>query len=314
MLDTSKFKLYSVGRVAENKKMSEDTVEVMPVETISFLDGEIKSNPTTTETKGTDAQGNAYQTSSESDNTVPCKWLPLGDNRVTAPDWRRGERVLIYQYGDEDLYYCVSMGWDRHLRKLETVVYAWSATTDESDTSINKDNSYAFEVSTHGKHITLTTTDKNGEPFKYTFQFNTGDGVVTLTDDAGNFIELDSAATKITFQNVDGTMLTLDKETIIGFCKDSMSYTATNNINFECTTFNVKSSETNIVASSSTNLTTPVTNISGAVNMGGGGGGSCHVTGPIVSSDNISAASMDVAGTIRCGKLISREPISAPNV
>ena len=314
MLDSSKFKLYSVGRVAENKKMSEDTVEVTPVETIAFLDGEIKSNPTKQESKGTDAQGNEYQTSTTSDNTIPCKWLPLGDNRVTPPDWRRGERVLIYQYNNEDQYYCVSMGWDRHLRKLETAVYAWSATTDEKDTTINKDNSYAFEVSTHAKHITLTTTNKNGEPFKYTFQINTGDGVVTLTDDAGNYFELDSSATKITLENIDGTSLTLDKEQIIGICKDSMSFTATNSISFDCKTFNIKSTTTNIKASDSTNVTSPVTNFSGAVNMGGGGGGSCNVTGPIVSSDNISAASMNVSGTISCGKLVSRDPISAPNV
>ena len=312
--DISKFKLVSWGRVAENKEMSTDIVEVYLMETTSFLEGEVKSNPTKTETKGVDSSGQSYESSATSDNTIPAKWLPWGTNRKTPPDVRRGERVLIFQYENTDQYWWVTTGLDDNLRKKETVIYTWSAHEDENDDTTTTDNSYSFEVSTHGKHLTLTTTNKLGEPFRYVFQINTGEGVVTLTDDAGNYFELDSSTTKITLKNKDGTSLTLDKEKIIGICKDSMSFTATNNIDFKCTTFNVESKTTNIKASSSTNVTSPITNFSGAVNMGGGGGGSCNVTGPIISSDNISAASMNVAGTISCGKLVSRDPISAPNV
>lgn len=312
--DISKFKLVSWGRVAENKEMSTDIVEVYLLESTSFLEGEVKSNPTVTETKGTHSSGQAYESSVTSDNTIPARWLPWGTNRKSAPDVRRGERVLIFQYEDTDQYWWITTGLDDNLRKKETVIYTWSAHEDESDTLITTDNSYSFEVSAHSKHLTLTTTNKLGEPFRYVFQINTGDGVVTLTDDAGNYFELDSSATKITLENKDGTIFTLDKEKIIGICRDSMSFTATNNIEFKCTTFAIDSKTTNIKASSSTNVTSPTTNISGAVNMGGGGGGRCNVTGPIISSDKISAASMEVAGTITCGKLVSRDPISAPNV
>ena len=314
-MDTSLLRLYSFGRIAENKMMSSNIVEVFCIEAMSFVDGEVKSNPAVSETKGTDAQGKAYTGSVTSDNTIPCRWLPLGSNRVTPPDWRRGERVIVLQYGDNDEYYVIDTGWDAYLRKLETVLYTWSAHTDEADTVQTKDNCYALEISTHTKQITLSTTNKNGEPFRYTLQFNTGEGVFTIIDDAGNFIELDSSMTKITLENKDGTRLVLDKENIFAQCNDSMTFEAKNDINFKSTTFNVDASDTiNLKASNSTNIATPTTNISGAVNMGGGGGGSCTVMGPITSSDSIACQSMAVEGTISCGKLISRDPISAPNV
>lgn len=234
-MDASQFRVVSIGIVAENKQLSEKTIEAVPIEFVSFIDGEIKYDPQLTTVEGVDALGKQYNVQFATDNTLTAHWLALGNtNRRTAPDVRRGERVLLWQAADADKFYWTSMGMDDHLRKLETVIYTFSATKDESIDSTDPANCYFVEVSTHNKTITLHTSDKNGEPYKYTFQFNTKDGVVTLTDDVGNYVEFDSSQTKITLKNRDGSYLTLDKKDIIAFAPKNLEMEAGSMIKFKC--------------------------------------------------------------------------------
>lgn len=212
---TSKFRPYSIGIVAENKPMSTKIAKVVPIEVIPFIDGELKSDPQALEVAGVDAAGQQYTVRVMMDNVIDAEWLSLGSNRVTAPDVRRGEQVLIYQYADSDKFYWQPTGKTDWLRKLETVIFAISATRDEADTELRVDNTYSVEMSSHGKHVTLRTSKADGEPFAYTFQFNAKEGVVTLTDDAGNFFELDSGEMRLTLENRRGTKVVLDKDNIL---------------------------------------------------------------------------------------------------
>ena len=225
----SQFRVVSMGLVAENKKLSSKDILVTPIEDLSFLDGEILSNPEDTEVSFVDANEKTFNDKIKTDNTLTATWLALcSTNRRTAPDVRRGERVLIWQAADSDKYYWTSCGQDDHLRKLETVIYTFSDTTDESKDSTALDCCYYLEVSTHNKQVTFHTASANGEPFEYTFQFNTAEGVVTLADDVGNFIEFDSAETKITAKNRMGTFFSLDKKNIIGHAEDKILLDAPN--------------------------------------------------------------------------------------
>lgn len=229
-MSLSQLAIYSIGYVAENKLLSSTKILVTPIESLPLLDGEIKSNVVDLEASGTDASGQSYMVKVSTDNAVEAEWLSLSGNRVTPPDVRRGERVLVWRYGELDKYRWSELGSDLHLRKLETVIWTFSGTTDEEKAGNDPKNSYYVEISTHNKTITLHTSSENGEPFEYTFQFNTGEGVVTLSDDVGNYVEFDSAETRIRMENAAGTWFELNKRNIGAYAPDSIMAKAINDI------------------------------------------------------------------------------------
>lgn len=215
-LTISKFRFYSSGLVAENKKLTSNEIEVTPVEDFTSLDGEITSNIVDYKSTGVDANGRTYTSNVKTKITIKAQWLPMGNsNRITSPDVRRGELVMIYQFGDSDKYYWTTLKQDNNLRKLETVIYAFSGTTNESET-LNADNSYYLEISTHTKLVTFHTSKSNGEPYSYTVQINTGSGNILVTDDIGNIIELNSKEDRVYMKNSSGSTIDITKDKIFG--------------------------------------------------------------------------------------------------
>lgn len=214
-MDLSQLHIHSIGYVAENKELGSKVVQVLLIEALDFVDGEIKTNPVEVETQGVSATGKVYQVSVTTDNTVSATWLPLGDgNRASAPDVRRGEKLTIWRVGETDKYYWTCNGDDARLRKLETVIYTFSDTQDEAKDGDDPRYAYYFEVSTHKGLITLHTCRENGEPFEYTIQLNTKEGVFVISDDIGNYVQLDSSERNIRFENTDGSWFELDKKNI----------------------------------------------------------------------------------------------------
>lgn len=213
MKNVSKFHVYSLGIVAENKKLNTDIIKVTPIELTPFLNGELDSRPIKKTQMGVDKDGVPYMVSVEMDSAITAQWLREGkSNRRSSPDVRRGERVLIFRFADTDKFFWESMGWDDHLRKGETVTYSWSGTLEEDIDSTSPENAYTLELSTHKKLITFKTSKANGEPFSYTVQLNTGIGYFCITDDVGNFVELDSEESLIRLKNLDETEILIEKE------------------------------------------------------------------------------------------------------
>lgn len=230
-INPSLYHRYSIGIVAENAEMSSKEILVTPIEHLSFLDGEIRSNPTQQTAQGVDASGRNYTVSVIHDNAIVATWFdPSGSNRITAPNVRRGERVQIYRYGDADKFYWTAMGMDNSLRKLETVAHAYSGTTDNSDNTQTPENSYYTEVSTHKKTITISTSKKNGEVASYTVQIDAGNGVVHIQDDQGQVFELDTSNHRIMMTNADQSQVRIEKQNISITCKDTLAINATKQI------------------------------------------------------------------------------------
>lgn len=216
--DLSKLKIYSIGIVAENKEVGQDTCFIMPIEITPFVDGELTDEVVTVTEEGKDKNNEQYTVTVDTSAAVEAVWLRIyHTNRRTSPDVRKGERVLLYRYADSQDLYWDSMGMDDHLRKLETVAWTWSATEEEYQAvnSTEKDYRYSLELSTHKKLITLKTTKANEEPFAYTIQLDTGNGNFVITDDVGNYIQIDSMETIMTFINKEKTMVELNKQDIL---------------------------------------------------------------------------------------------------
>lgn len=244
-VNASKFFMRSVGRAAINLKMGSHLLEVVPLEEVGYIDGELNDERETIEVGGTDAEGNSFNVKMETSNAIEAQWLPLATNRITPPNIRRGERVLLWQYGDTDKYYWTPTGLDEDVRRLETVVFRISNTIDEADKTITPDNSYWYEMSTHRKHVTLSTSKSNGEAFKYTIQVDTENSRVTICDDIDNFIELSSAEKKITVCNSDDSYVVLDKKNIDINAKSTINITAPN-VNIKATNAKISASSTSV--------------------------------------------------------------------
>lgn len=233
-MEQSGLKIYSLGTVAENKALGSSVIQVTPVEQLSMIDGELKSDPAYLEDSGVDAAGKTYASKTIIDNALSATWIPIaGGNRATPPDVRRGERVLLFKYADAEELYWADLGWDLRLRKKETVRYTFSNTENEGADSTADGNCHYVEISAHNKTITLQTSKAQGEPFTYTFQFNLAQGVVILADDAGNYFEFDSKETEFLLRNAAETEFRMSKQDIYLTCLGILKAVATQEISLE---------------------------------------------------------------------------------
>lgn len=268
--EISKFVLYGIGRAANNKTLNPEhkhELEITPIEQLSMLDGQLISLPFDSEAEGLRPDGSTYSSKVKLNTALTATWLPFGSNRKDPPDVRRGERVFIYRYGDTDQYYWKETGWDDHLRRLETVHYRFSATADPDANMDDPENYYHLMVSTHEKLITLKTSSVNGEACQYALQFNTGTGLFVLTDDQGNFFQLESLAKIMSMQNGDGTLWQLDKEKIYGYARDQMHVLAEKKIHFQTKDFLLECETGQINASTSFGIKTPSLKVESDTNL-----------------------------------------------
>lgn len=303
----SRFRLISFAIAAENKALSSDMLEVVPIETQGFVDGELVPNNQVVQTQGQGRDGGAYTERVNSANTIKAKWIPCTSNRNTPPDVRRGERVLLYQYDSTDQYYWITTGLDDHLRRLETVRYLFSNTKDESVRELTPQNSYSLEVSTHTGQITLTTNKSNGEPFAYVFQFNTKEGAVTLMDDSGNTFQLDSQERRFILVNKDQSKIIIDKREIYVESGDLIDM-KTKTLNVTAETMNFKATTMN------SEITT--TNWKGTFNLEGSynqKGGNSNMEGNVNTTGNLVNNGKNVGSTHTHTSSQPGTPTSPPN-
>lgn len=300
----SKLQVYSLGVVASNKPLNKNTIEVTPIEDVPLASGEITSAVTAVDGQVASESGAKENLAIANTSSIKAEWLPVGQaNRLTAPDVRRGEQVYIYRFGDTDKYYWNTVRNDLNFRKLETVIFGFSATTKEG-VAVNESNTYLFEVSTHKKLIRLHTSQDNGEPFGYDIHINTGDGSITIEDTAGNKFTFDSDAQTCRFENASGSFFDLTKNVF--------TLVATEAIGMKTTDYSLEATNATIKAE-----TKHVGNIALAGDLSSSAGPSGSGKATVVSmeiQENLQAGSVDVDGTMHAGKVISDASIQAPNV
>lgn len=298
--------IYSLGMVANNKELDSDIIQVVPMESTPFIDGEIASMPFDVETEGQDANGGNFNVKVTTDQAIEAKWLREShSNRLTPPDVRRGMRVLLWRFADENAYRWTDIGLDRHLLKLETVVYQFSATSDEAVDSTELANSYYLEVSSHKKLITLQTSKANGEFCVYALQMNMADGRVLLTDELGNSVTLDSQETEITLENAETTMWSLSKRDLLGYAPDNMIVHAEKSIQLTTKAFKLQCETGTIDASSSLTITTP--KLQGNID-------NTSLTGNVEVGKNLAVGgSSNFAGAMTAAGIVSSKPIRGPS-
>lgn len=239
-MELSQLHFHSWGLVANVKDLPDKEIKVVPIEYRFGVLESVLDQPEEDE--------EAYQTDEGEEivkvihgTSVTAKWLKFNTNRITAPDVRRNDQVLIWRLGNTDRYFWTDMNVS-NVKRLETVVYAWSA-DPKNPVKDDLSNAYFLEISTHNKSITLQTSQANGEPYGYTIQLNTADGVFQLVDTDQNIMYLNSADTIIGFKNAMETEFRLDKKNIHGYAPDSMFFKAEKTVKWECTDFILNASK-----------------------------------------------------------------------
>jgi hypothetical protein len=237
MLDNSAsiFRPVALGTAAENKKLRgkdgqfSKILLVTPTEKLPFMDGEMVDRVDPVEYDGVDAEGKAQAGTSFVSNNIEAHWLPE-TNRRTPPDVQRGERIILYQYANNDKYYWRCMGMDDNLRRLETVIVGINANPNVGVDGIDPENMYFVEFSSHSKSITLSTSQKNGEVCTYDMQFDMAKGRFVLQDSLGNYGQINSPEYLIELKNGLGTYFQLTKQNIKAFAPKNINITATDNV------------------------------------------------------------------------------------
>lgn len=221
----SKFRFYSIGLVAVDKLKDSFDAKVIPIEVLPDITGEIGDMLETIEMTGSRADETEYTIKLKASTTITMSWLPLGNgNQLTPPDLVKGEKVMIFQFGDTDRYYWTVLGNTHALRLTETTMFGWAARPDDGTPLDPAANMYTLEVSTDSKKVIFKTTQALEEPFAYEFSLDTEVGLFHITDDTGTAISMDSAERIITITNSDGTYITIDKEEILTYCKTKATH------------------------------------------------------------------------------------------
>lgn len=206
--------LYSVGYVTVNKERNSRKIQCLPVEAAAATDGEVTHDPIEEILKGVDKDGNSYEVKATQTRDIECEWMSTEDNRATPPDMRRGEMVEIYRVGKTGQYYWRCMNFRNALRNLEHVVYLFAASPEAGGAGGTFEKCYSMVFSPMDGYIQIKTTKANREPFEYTFEINTKQGVAILSDDVGNYSEINSSESRIKLQNVNKSMVSIEKQEI----------------------------------------------------------------------------------------------------
>lgn len=220
--DSQGWKFYSHGKVVEHKADNSDDIEVIPIEKQPFQSGAMVSDIVTVQSSGVNAKGTAYSASSNTSKSITAKWKGDGTNRVTSPDVRRDDDVMIWTYADTEKYYWTCNDSDLSRRRNEHVQHRYSGTTDESTTALDDTNSYSKTISPKLGLIDLSTSKANGEKTTHKLQMNSKDGIAVFGDGDGNFIQIEYEG-KITLINKDGTYLISDGKMMKLHADDSIT-------------------------------------------------------------------------------------------
>ena len=236
--NASVLKPYSVGYAAANIKVGQTELQVIPVEKLTHIDGEVTDNVETKSTTGVDGTGNNYSDNIDVSLAIKAKWLSR-DPWLKFPGLvRRGEQVQIWRVGDSDQYYWELMGTSNHLRRKDILLLVISNTRDESTTELTAQNSVMFEINTTDGHIVLKTPKNDGEKCAYTIQLSMKDSNFFVSDDIGNSILLASKEELIQLRNTSDTYVKLEQ--------DKMELAANTSILIKTKDLNIQTTNTNM--------------------------------------------------------------------
>lgn len=300
---------YGVAIVAEDKATDTDEVLVYLSSLYPEADGEVVATAEKKDVTIKSPTGDTHSSSALSSNAVMMKWLPFNTNRVTAPDVRKGSKVVVYKFKGQSTYRWTYFGYDGTLR-LETIIYAISASPNvKEDSPFTPDNYYIFLISSHTKKIQILTGMGNGEPTNYAITLDTGQGGFSLVDGEQNMFILNSMKHFWSFSNQEKSNFAIDKKKIIASCEDEMLLRGKEHIGLQAKRIDVACETFDMSATSTATVTSPNIILNGNIKHTGDmtQTGTLSNTGGISSAGDMSSEGDVTASGISVLKHVHRE-------
>lgn len=186
----SGFKLISIGQVVKDKPLDDVYIEVYLTESMPTISGYLNTYEDVRH-HIVNSKGKHVSSFTQRRKTIRARWINLyNSNRMTPPDVVTNEFVHIYQISGNDEYFWASIS--TNLRKKEKVVYQYSNKTKSLTEESVENESYYFIVDTVDKQVGLHTSDNDGEKSAYDLVIDTGEGILTIKDKQGNYINIAS--------------------------------------------------------------------------------------------------------------------------
>lgn len=231
------FHFHCYGIVSADKPEDTNIIEVFPKDVMYNLTGEINNKQESVVINRESTDGKVKTDKITATDTIPARWLALGgSNRVSAPDVRKGETVLIFRYGTNDDYYWEPITTELAKRGKETVTYLFKNTDSQDNIKEDGSNAYYLTFSTRHKFIHLHTSNNDGEPVAFDFKLDTRQGIASLVDSRGNNIILNSPEDKLNIKtNNEFNLETTNKVNV-----------TTKDCTIKCDNFTVLSKKTSI--------------------------------------------------------------------
>lgn len=278
-----------IGRALEDLKTNSVSLKVLVPELApGALTGTFAPGTTSVNTSLKTLDGTTVQRKVTTANHIVADWY--GQRHYPyAPQIRAGEQVLIRQFSNSDKYFWEAMGRDRDLHQTDRhriEVGAVSATqTSSLDNTKTDDNTYFFELDSVNKKLQLKTSKVNGEPFCWTFQFDTQAGTCVLSDDSGkipNRFLIDAHKKQIQINNTSGTTITLRDKDIVVYAPQDILFKADRQIAFQTPTmtFNQQTQGNIVFNAQAITLNTKATNLN--TSSFGVTAASTKIVGPVV--------------------------------
>lgn len=302
--------LYGIGRATHDIERGSKLLKVADIEKMPMQHGKLNDKSTTVTSNSSDALGKTHAAKGKIGSGIPCTWINYFGNRLIAPDIRKGERVLIWRYGDSKDYFWTPTNLDEEFRTLEHLLLGVSNRSSKGKGKLNRDNTYYLELDTYNKIINLQTSKSDGEKYIYNIRIDGKKHTVFVGDNVGNEYSIDSLNTKVQLKNKDGSVFTLDKKDIALNCSGNYTATVANSYTVTCESYTVNS-QTNTFSASESTFSGAITCASLSIGGAGKSGGSaCTVRGGMNVQGGIDADQIKVGD----GGIQSTGPITAPNL
>lgn len=234
-----------IGSVSENKPLGSKVVLYRPIEENPLTPGDLVSENNRLESKYKDSKGVEKTAVLYTNPARSALWMPPDSFRLTAPDVRRGEKIRLYRYADQDLIYWQEMGDGKSKRRGETIVLGASGRLDLQESSKTEDEAaieehYRIEMSGHKRIINIATSAANKEVSVYSLLLDGGNGIISLADAEGNELTLDTNEKRWAMRNSEGSYVVLDKKNIMLGSEDGIYLQSENTIAIETKQFFLK--------------------------------------------------------------------------
>lgn len=233
----SGFHFYCYGVVAADKPEDTNIIEAFPKDLMYNLSGEVNNKQESVIINRESTDGKVKTDKISATSTIPARWLALGgSNRVSAPDVRKGETVLIFRYGTNDDYYWEPITTELSKRGKETVTYLFKNSDGQDPIAPDGSNAYYLTYSTRHKFVHLHTSNNDGEAVAFDIKLDTKNGTINISDSRANSITLNSPEDKLNVKtNNEFNLETASKVNVL-----------TKDCTVQCDNFTIKSKKTSI--------------------------------------------------------------------